>query len=65
MSDDITPAMRENEGKDFSDDEIKQMKELADENAPVKVVALRLGRPPAEIRDKAKDEGIDLHESDD
>ena len=64
MTDDITPAMRKNEGKPFGDDELAQMRELSGENAPVKVVALRLGRPPEEVRQKAKDEGIELHDAD-
>ncbi|RLQ88045.1 hypothetical protein [Notoacmeibacter ruber] len=65
MSEDITPAMRENEGKDWSDDEIAMLRQLNDENAPVKVASVKLGRPPQEIKAKCFEEKIDLHMLDD
>ncbi|RVV97298.1 hypothetical protein EKE94_14905 [Mesobaculum littorinae] len=63
MSDKVSPSMKENAGNVFSNAEIDQVRELAAENAPVDVVAVRLGRPPEEIRKLAEAVGIDLHDA--
>lgn len=50
----------ENHGKDWSAADVKQLKQLAKENTPTRVAALKLGRTPGAVQNKASEEGISL-----
>jgi hypothetical protein len=45
-------------GEEWTDDDIKQLRELAEGNTPTGVI--RLGRSEVAVRSKAKTEGISL-----
>lgn len=47
-------------GKEWTSDEVKQLRQLAGANAPVGVMSIRLGRSEDAIRSKAHSEGISL-----
>lgn len=49
-----------NTGKEWSTAEINQMKQLARENTPTRVIGLKLGRTPDAIYTKASEKGISL-----
>lgn len=49
-----------NKGKHWTPTEVKQMRELARENTPTRVIGLKLGRPEAGVRAKASEKGISL-----
>ena len=49
-----------NKGKHWTPAEVKQMRELARENTPTRVIGLKLGRPEAGVRAKASEKGISL-----
>lgn len=49
-----------NHGKPWSKDDVKQLRELAKENTPTRVIGINTGRTPAAIYGKASDEGIPL-----
>jgi hypothetical protein len=49
-----------NTGTPWSNPEVKQLKTLAGENTPTRVIGLKLGRTEDAIRSKAGDEGISL-----
>ncbi|MEP7162696.1 MAG: hypothetical protein ABI747_02935 [Candidatus Moraniibacteriota bacterium] len=49
-----------NHRKEWTGPELKQLKQLARENTPTRVVALKLKRTPAAIAQKASVEGISL-----
>ena len=49
-----------NTGTHWSNPEVKQLKSLATENTPTRVIGLKLGRTEDAIRSKANDEGISL-----
>ena len=50
----------ENHGKGWSTSEVKQMKQLAKENTPTRVMGLKLGRTPGAVQQKASEEGVSL-----
>ena len=54
------PKRPENHGKDWSTGDIKHLRQLARANTPTRVAALKLGRTPAAIQQKASMEGISL-----
>lgn len=49
-----------NQGKDWTAAEIKKLGQLARQNTPTRVAALKLGRTPAAVAQKASFEGISL-----
>jgi hypothetical protein len=54
-----TKSTRDSGGK-WTDDDVQQLRELAEGNTPVGVMRLRLGRSEEAVRSKAKTEGISL-----
>ena len=51
----------ENTGNAWTDEEIGQLKELAGQNTPTRVIGLKLGRTEDAIYSKAQAEGISLN----
>lgn len=49
-----------NTGKRWTPQEVKQLKQLAKENTPTRVIGLKLGRPEGGIRAKAAETGVSL-----
>lgn len=49
-----------NAGKRWRGDEIGRLRDLARRGAPVRLISLKLGRPDAAIRSKARDLGLTL-----
>lgn len=50
----------ENDGKPWSDEDLEQLKTLITENTPTRLIAMKLERTEAAIRDKVAAEGISL-----
>ncbi|MDQ3745019.1 MAG: hypothetical protein M3444_11610 [Acidobacteriota bacterium] len=55
----VTKSTR-NTGKPWTNDDVKQLKELAKENTPTRVIGLKLGRTENSVRSKAQAEGVSL-----
>lgn len=49
-----------NTGDPWSDDDVRKLRELADENTPTRVIGLKLGRTEDAVYSKASAEGISL-----
>jgi hypothetical protein len=49
-----------NHGKAWTPAQIKELKQLAKENTPTRVMGLKLGRTPDAVQGKASEEGISL-----
>lgn len=49
-----------NHGKAWKPAEVKQLRELARENTPTRVIGLKLDRTPGAVQTKASDENISL-----
>jgi len=49
-----------NKGKAWSPAEVQELKGLAKQNTPTRVIGLKLGRTPAGVSSKASQEGISL-----
>lgn len=49
-----------NHGKAWSNDDLKQLKKLANENTPTRVMGLKLGRTATSVQQKASTEGVSL-----
>lgn len=49
-----------NVGKIWTKEDISQLRELAKENRPLRIIGLKLGRSPYAIRAKASKKGISL-----
>lgn len=49
-----------NHGKQWTKQEVKTMKQLANENTPTRVMGLKLQRTPEAVYSKASEEGISL-----
>ena len=49
-----------NTGKPWTADDVKKLKQLANENTPTRVIGLKLGRTENAVRSKAQAEGISL-----
>ena len=49
-----------NSGNAWTRAEVKQLRTLAAENTPTRVIGLKLGRTEAAVRTRASDEGISL-----
>jgi hypothetical protein len=52
-----TPAKH---GKDWTVGDVKQLRQLARENTPTRVIGLKMGRTPAAVQQKASSTGISL-----
>jgi hypothetical protein len=50
----------ENHRREWSKDELNELKKLASENTPTRVIGLKLGRTPEAVQSKAANEGISL-----
>lgn len=50
----------ENHGKAWTDAEVRELRKLAKENTPTRVIGLKLGRTEDAIFAKASEEGISL-----
>ena len=49
-----------NVGKPWTKDDISQLRQLAKENRPLRIIGIYLGRTPNAIRTKASEKGISL-----
>jgi len=49
-----------NSGKEWTSQEVKQLKTLVSENTPTRVIGLKLGRTPDSIYSKASEKNISL-----
>lgn len=49
-----------NMGKPWTVQDIRMLRQLANENTPTRVMGLKLGRTEASVRSKASNEGISL-----
>lgn len=49
-----------NHGKSWTKSDVKQLKELARENTPTRVIGLKMGRTEDAVQGKASDVGISL-----
>jgi len=49
-----------NSGKDWTPGEVRQLRELAGQNTPTRVIGLKLGRTEDAVRTRASEEGISL-----
>lgn len=54
------PKYTRNAGKKWTGEEVKQLKALAKENTPTRIIGLKLGRPEDGVRAKASEEGVSL-----
>jgi hypothetical protein len=52
-----------NTGKSWTSSQVSQLKALARENTPTRVIGLKLGRTEAAVRTKAHESGISLKPS--
>jgi hypothetical protein len=53
-------AETRNPGREWTDDDVQQLRDLAASNTPTGVITVKLGRSEDAIRAKAKAEGISL-----
>ncbi|MEM7429197.1 MAG: hypothetical protein AAF441_24190 [Pseudomonadota bacterium] len=49
-----------NSGKSWSSNELKQLKKLASENTPTRVIGLKLGRTESAVYTKASEAGVSM-----
>lgn len=49
-----------NSGKAWTPAEVKQVKQLAKENTPTRVIGLKIGRTESAVQNKASEQGISL-----
>ena len=54
------PKEPKNHGKDWTPTDIRQLKQLARENTPTRVMGLKLGRTPEAVQQKASQENVSL-----
>lgn len=54
------PKAPANHGKQWSDQDISQLKNLAKGNTPTRVLGLKLGRTPQAVQAKASEVGVSL-----
>ncbi|WBQ04338.1 hypothetical protein [Kribbella sp. CA-293567] len=54
------PVTRRNDGVTWTDEQVAQLRELVEGNAPAGVMSVKLGRTEDAIRSKATAEGISL-----
>lgn len=56
----MTTQSTRNTGNPWTAEEVKQLRQLAKENTPTRVIGLKLGRTEDAVRAKASEEGISL-----
>ena len=49
-----------NTGKQWTGSDVRELRHLARENTPTRVIGVKLGRTPAAVQTKASEEGISL-----
>ena len=49
-----------NTGKQWTGSDVKELRQMAKENTPTRVMGLKLGRTPAAVQSKASEKGISL-----
>ena len=49
-----------NHGTDWTASDVKQLKQLARENTPTRIIGHKMGRTPGAVQQKASTEGISL-----
>jgi hypothetical protein len=49
-----------NTGKNWTGSDVRQLRQLANQNTPTRVIGLKLGRTPGAVQNKAGQEGISL-----
>lgn len=49
-----------NSGKSWTGADVKDLRQMARENTPTRVIGLKLGRTPGAVQTKASEEGISL-----
>ena len=54
------PKYIRNSGKEWTSKEVTDLRSLANQNTPTRVIGLKLGRTEAAVRTKAGDKGISL-----
>jgi len=54
------PKYTRNTGKEWTRTDVKQLRELAKDNTPTRVIGLKLGRTENSVRSKAGSESISL-----
>ncbi|MFA5934600.1 MAG: hypothetical protein WC827_01810 [Candidatus Paceibacterota bacterium] len=56
----MLPKYIKNSGKQWTPSEEKQLKSLAKDNTPTRVIGLKLGRPVGGVQNKASELGVSL-----
>lgn len=56
----MLPKYIRNSGKDWTDEDVKNLKKMSKEDTPTPVIALKLGRTVGAVYTKASDEGVSL-----
>jgi len=59
----MKPKYIRNAGKAWTSREVQNLRDLARENTPTRVIGLKLGRPENGVRAKASEKGISLRPS--
>lgn len=54
------PKTTKNSGQPWDRTDVQQLRQLARENTPTRVIGLKLGRTPSSVSQKARSEGISL-----
>ncbi len=54
------PKSTRNSGKPWTASDMKQLKQLAKQNTPSRVIGLKMGRTPGAVQQKASQEGVSL-----
>ena len=54
------PKYTRNTGKEWTPKEVSELKELAKQNTPTRVIGLKLGRTEGSVRTKAANEKVSL-----
>ena len=49
-----------NTGKQWTSSDVKDLRQMAKENTPTRVMGFKLGRTPAAVQSKASEKGISL-----
>ena len=54
------PKYTRNTGKPWTSTDVKQLKDLAGQNTPTRVIGLKMGRTPAAVQAKASENKVSL-----
>ena len=54
------PKSLRNTGKSWTNEEVRELKMLAKENTPTRVIGMKLGRSESAVRAKSRDAGVSL-----